>query len=41
MTEYFLIIDYLRPSMKNNIMKIYKNHLFKSNIFQTEALATI
>ena len=38
MIEYFQIIEYLRKSMKNNIMKIYENHLFDSNVFQTVAL---
>ena len=42
MTEYLLIIEYVRKSMRNNIIKIYKkNPSFKSNIFQTEALAII
>jgi hypothetical protein len=39
--EYFQIIEYLRKSLENNIMKIYENQLFDSNIFQTKALAII
>ena len=41
MIKYFQIIEYLRKSMKNNIMKLYEYHLFDSNIFQTVALAII
>ena len=41
MIEYFQIIEYLRKSMKNNIMKIYENLLFDSNMVQIIALAII
>ena len=37
----FINIDYIRKSMKSNIIKIYENHLFDSNIFQTIALIII
>ena len=39
MIEYFQIIEYLRKSITNNIMKIYENPLFDSNVFQTIVLA--
>ena len=35
MTEYFLIIEYVRKSMRNNIMKIYQKPLFITNILKT------
>ena len=33
MIKYFQIIEYLRKSMKNNIMKIYEYSLFDSDSF--------
>ena len=41
MTVYFQIDYYLRKSITNNVMKIYENPVFDSNIFQTEPLVLI
>ena len=41
MTVNFQINAYLRKSMKTNMMQIYENPLFDSNISQTKAFAII
>ena len=34
MTEYFLFVEYLRKCMKNDMVKMYENPLFNSNIMR-------